>query len=134
MVKKTPFNATRCSADRLLETLNELNAKDHKISHIVPMSYHIRPQGTMLVSEFLIYHHEPITYTYTPPEIFIPDTPEMREAIRQSVHRQRIGEDLIPTPPTAYDAHGDKKPLCSAEGCHRTSPCGPFCRDNGNFD
>jgi len=25
-------------------------------------------------------------------------------------------------------------PICSADGCHRTSPCGPFCRDNGNFD
>lgn len=24
--------------------------------------------------------------------------------------------------------------LCSADGCRRTTPCGPFCRDDGGFD
>ena len=23
---------------------------------------------------------------------------------------------------------------CSEDGCYRQEPCGPFCRDNGNFD
>ena len=89
----------------------------------------------MLVSEFLVYHHEPVKYTYSYPQVFIPDTPEVREAIKQAVHRQRIGEDITPIKPsTTFDAHGDKKPICSADSCHRTSPCGPFCRDNGNFE
>lgn len=25
-------------------------------------------------------------------------------------------------------------PICSADGCNRTEPCGFACRDNGNFD
>lgn len=25
------------------------------------------------------------------------------------------------------------KAYCSADGCHRTESCGPFCRDNGNL-
>lgn len=25
-------------------------------------------------------------------------------------------------------------PICSADGCNETRPCGPYCRDNGNFD
>ena len=24
--------------------------------------------------------------------------------------------------------------ICSADGCSRREPCGPYCRDNGNFD
>ena len=28
----------------------------------------------------------------------------------------------------------DNRPYCSADGCYRREPCGPFCRDNGNFD
>lgn len=28
----------------------------------------------------------------------------------------------------------DNRPICSADGCSRREPCGPFCRDNGNFD
>lgn len=25
-------------------------------------------------------------------------------------------------------------PICSADGCSERKPCGPYCRDNGNFD
>lgn len=27
----------------------------------------------------------------------------------------------------------DTRPICSADGCSLREPCGPFCRDNGNF-
>lgn len=28
----------------------------------------------------------------------------------------------------------DTRPICSADGCSLREPCGPFCRDRGNFD
>lgn len=28
----------------------------------------------------------------------------------------------------------DNRPICSADGCNRREPCGPYCWDNGNFN
>lgn len=27
----------------------------------------------------------------------------------------------------------DERPICSADGCSRREPCGPYCKDEGNF-
>lgn len=40
-------------------------------------------------------------------------------------HGQWLAKNAAPT---------SRQPICSADGCNRTEPCGFACRDNGNLD